>query len=107
MPVTILEITNRGSTYRKLAVYEHEEDLGVFRQLIGRAAVAAVQKRVDEGKANPLCFDDIWADIEDQFPACRYQMLEMGKLIGVPAESVIMEKLVKPIIKEAPEDSSV
>ncbi len=95
MPVTILEVRNRGSRWEKTVIFEHEEDLGVIRKRIAVAARAALKKRFEEGKANPLCFDDIWADIEEQLSPClQIQFLDLQELLGLPSEAIKIDGLL-------------
>jgi len=88
MPVTILDITNNGSSVKKLVAFEHEEELGIFRKKIKDLAGAAINKRITEGTIDPLCFDDIWADIMNELPETRWQSLDLRTLVGLPSENV-------------------
>ncbi len=90
MAVTIVEIINWGSQWKKVVVFEHKEDLGVFREKIHELAVAAVDKRVKEGTVNPLSFDDIWTDIEKELPVSRNQVLNLADLLGLSKERTII-----------------
>lgn len=98
MGITILEITNSGSMWRKLVVFEHEEDLVTFRERLKRAAQEAMDKRVKRYGQVLDCWDDIFADISDQvkeYATDRYQTLDLGELVRVTHREIYKMPLMQ------------
>lgn len=104
MSVTILEITNWGSRWRKFIVFEHKESLGAFRKKLQYLAQKAALDRYSVTSREPLCYDDIIKDIESQLQdlSARYQFLDVGTLIACPPSreiSIVLREKLKEELK--------
>lgn len=92
MAVTILEVTNFGSKYKKVIVFQHDGDLRDFRELLQELAQASFLKHYQEGKNT--CLDDIWADMQGEIQdkqVCRFQILDLEQLLAYPTEKALLE----------------
>lgn len=94
MAITILEVREWGGRWQRLVVFQHEEDLGPFREKLRRLVVEAVAKRATMQATRDVCLDDIWADIQSKLvdvTECRYQILDMLELSGYPTKEELGE----------------
>lgn len=106
MAVTVIEITNVGSSHGKYFIMEHTESLLEIRDKIEHALARAYVKRY--GTTSPrleVCFDDLWADIQQEFNelgVCRHQWLDIGQLLLLPKVTglIFQEGLLGPKNKD-------